>query len=190
MNAPEDVPLLGEGSAGGAAAPELVVSLYAELKRLASRCMSRERPDHTLQTTALVHEAYLRLSNQRQTQWKNREQFLGVAAQLMRRILVDHSRSHAAAKRGGGAEHVLLEDALVLSKEKAADVVALDEALVRLAAFDPEQARLVELRFFGGLSNEEVAGVLGISVTTVKRNWNVAKAWLIRELRGGKPKHA
>jgi len=187
MNTPEDVPLLGERSAWGpAAAPELVVSLYTELKRLASRCMNHERPDHTLQTTALVHEAYLRLADQRQTQWKNREQFLGVAAQLMRRILVDYSRSHGAAKRGSGVGHVLLEDALVLSPERAADVVALDEALIRLAEFDPEHARLVELRFFGGLSNEEVAGVLGISVTTVKRDWNLAKAWLKRELRGGK----
>ena len=190
MDNPEEVivpvQIAGEVQAG----PELVVSLYSELKRLASRCMNRERGDHTLQTTALVHEAYLRLADQKQTHWKNKEQFLGVAAQLMRRILVDYSRSHRAAKRGGGVDHVFLEEASILSPERAADVVALNEALIRLAEFDPRQAQLVELRFFGGLSNEEAASVLGVSVRTVKRDWNLAKAWLLRELRGGKAQNA
>jgi len=190
MDNPEEVIVPVPNSSGEQAGPDLVVSLYSELKRLASRCMNRERGDHTLQTTALVHEAYLRLADQRQTQWKNKEQFLGVAAQLMRRILVDYSRSHGAAKRGGGVDHVFLEETSVLSPEKAADVVALDEALSRLAEFDARQAQLVELRFFGGLSNEEAASVLGVSVRTVKRDWNLAKAWLLRELRGGKSQNA
>jgi RNA polymerase sigma factor (TIGR02999 family) len=152
--------------------------------------LRRERSDHTLQTTALVHEAYLRLADQREVRWKNREQFLGVAAQLMRRILVDYSRGHDAQKRGKGFEKVFLEEAAGVSKGKAADVIALDKALTRLAEFDPQQARLVELRFFGGLSIEEAAGVLGVSRTTVKRNWNLSKAWLARELRRGDQKHA
>ena len=192
MDEPIDVAaLLGELDVGNdKAVAELVVSLYSELRRLASRYLQRERPEHTLQTTALVHEAYLRLADQREVHWKNREQFLGVAAQLMRRILVDHSRGHDAKKRGKGFEKVFLEEALCVSKEKAADVIALDEALTRLAEFDPQQAQLVELRFFGGLSIEESAGVLGVSRTTLKRNWNVAKAWLARELREGDSKHA
>jgi RNA polymerase sigma-70 factor, ECF subfamily len=172
------------------AVAELVVLLYSELRGLASHYLRGERSDHTLQTTALVHEAYLRLADQREVRWKNREQFMGVAAQLMRRILVDYSRGHDAKKRGKDFEKVFLEEAAGVSKGKAADVVALDEALRRLAEFDPEQARLVELRFFGGLSIEEAAGVLGVSRTTVKRNWNVVKAWLARELRRGEQKDA
>jgi RNA polymerase sigma-70 factor, ECF subfamily len=187
MEVPADVAnLLGELDVGNdKAVAELVVSLYSELRRLASGYLRRERRDHTLQTTALVHEAYLKLAEQKGVRWKNSGQFLGIAAQLMRRILVDYSRSHSAAKRGGNAEKVFLEEAFVLTKQKAADVVALDEALTRLGEFDPQQARLVELRFFGGLSIEEAAGVLGVSNTTVKRNWNLAKAWLARELRQG-----
>jgi RNA polymerase sigma-70 factor (ECF subfamily) len=172
------------------AVAELVVLLYSELRSLASGYLRRERSDHTLQTTALVHEAYLRLADQREVHWKNREQFLGVAAQLMRRILVDYSRGHGAQKRGNGFEKVFLEEAEVVSKEKAADVIALDEALTRLAEFDPQQARLVELRFFGGLSIEESAEVVGVSRTTLKRDWNLAKAWLARELRKGDEKDA
>jgi RNA polymerase sigma-70 factor, ECF subfamily len=192
MDAPIDVTaILGELDAGKEnAAADLVVLLYSELRRLASRYLRRERGEHTLQTTALVHEAYLRLANQREVHWKNREQFLGVAAQLMRRILVDYSRGHDAKKRGKGFEKVFLEEADGVSKEKAADVIALDEALTRLAEFDPQQAQLVELRFFGGLSVEEAAVVLGVSRTTVKRNWNVAKAWLARELRRSDQKNA
>jgi RNA polymerase sigma-70 factor (ECF subfamily) len=192
MDAPIDVAtLLGKLDVGNdKAAAELVVALYSELRSLASSYLRRERSDHTLQTTALVHEAYLRLADQREVRWKNKEQFMGVAAQLMRRILVDYSRAHGAEKRGKGFEKVYLEEAAAISKGKAADVVALDEALTQLAEFDPQQAHLVELRFFGGLSIEEAAGVLGISRTTVKRNWNVAKAWLARELRRGDQKDA
>ena len=192
MDAPIDVAtLLGELDVGNdKAVAELVVSLYSELRSLASRYLRRERSDHTLQTTALVHEAYLRLADQREVHWKNREQFLGVAAQLMRRILVDYSRGHGAKKRGKGFEKVFLEEAAGFSKGKAADVIALDEALTRLAEFDPQQARLVEVRFFGGLSIEEAAEFLGVSRTTVKRNWNLSKAWLARELRRGDQKDA
>ena len=192
MDTPTNVAtLLGGLDVGNdKAAADLVVLLYAELRSLASRYLRRERSDHTLQTTALVHEAYLRLADQREVRWRNREQFLGVAAQLMRRILVDYSRGHDAKKRGKGFERVFLEEADGVSKGKATDVVALDEALTRLAEFDPQQAQLVELRFFGGLSIEEAAGVLGVSRTTVKRNWNLAKAWLARELRKGDRKDA
>jgi RNA polymerase sigma-70 factor (ECF subfamily) len=192
MDSPRDVAALLSGLDVGndKAVAELVVLLYSELRSLASHYLRQERSDHTLQTTALVHEAYLRLSDQREVRWKNREQFMGVAAQLMRRILVDHSRSHHAQKRGKGFEKVFLEEAEGVSKSKAADVIALDDALTRLAEFDPQQARLVELRFFGGLRIEEAAEVLGVSRTTVKRNWNVAKAWLARELRRSDPKDA
>jgi len=192
MDTPIDAAtLLSELDVGNdKAVADLVVLLYSELRRLASHYLRGERSDHTLQTTALVHEAYLRLADQREVRWKNREQFMGVAAQLMRRILVDYSRGHDAKKRGKDFEKVFLEEAAGVSKGKAADVVALDEALRRLAEFDPEQAHLVELRFFGGLSIEEAAGVLGVSRTTVKRNWNVVKAWLARELRRGDEKNA
>jgi RNA polymerase sigma-70 factor, ECF subfamily len=194
MDAPTDVAtLLGELDVGNdKAVAEFVVQLYSELRSLASSYLRRERSDHTLQTTALVHEAYLRLADQREVRWKNKEQFMGVAAQLMRRILVDYSRAHGAEKRGKGFEKVFLKEAeaVAISKGKAADVIALDEALTQLAEFDPQQAQLVELRFFGGLSIEEAAGVLGISRTTVKRNWNVAKAWLARELRRGDQRDA
>ena len=192
MDTPTDVTaLLGELDIGNdKAVAELVVLLYSELHSLASRYLRRERSDHTLQTTALVHEAYLRLADQREVRWKNKEQFLGIAAQLMRRILVDYSRGHGAQKRGKGFEKVFLEEAAGVSKGQAADVIALDEALTRLAEFDPQQARLVELRFFGGLSVEESAEVLGVSRTTLKRDWNLAKAWLARELRKGDQKDA
>jgi RNA polymerase sigma-70 factor (ECF subfamily) len=192
MDAPTNVATpVGELDVGNdKESSELVVLLYSELRRLASRYLQRERREHTLQTTALVHEAYLRLADQREVHWKNREQFLGVAAQLMRRILVDYSRGHGAKKRGQGFEKVFLEEAAGVSRGKAAEVIALDEALTRLAEFDPQQAHLVELRFFGGLSVEEAAGVLEVSRTTVKRNWNLAKAWLARELRRGNQKDA
>jgi RNA polymerase sigma-70 factor (ECF subfamily) len=196
MDAPIDVAtLLGELDLGNKnkddkAVAELVVLLYSELRSLASRYLRRERGDHTLQTTALVHEAYLRLADQREVRWKNREQFLGVAAQLMRRILVDYSRGHDAQKRGRDFEKVFLEEAESVSKGKTADVIQLDEALTRLADFDPQQAQLVELRFFGGLSIEETAGVLGVSRATVKRNWNLSKAWLARELCRSDQKNA
>jgi RNA polymerase sigma factor (TIGR02999 family) len=191
MDTPDVATLLSKLDVGNdKAVAELVVLLYSELRSLASSYLRRERDGHTLQTTALVHEAYLRLADQREVRWKNREQFMGVAAQLMRRILVDYSRGHDAQKRGNDFEKVFLEEAEVVSKGKAADVIALDEALTRLAEFDPQQAQLVELRFFGGLSIEEAAGVLAVSRTTVKRNWNLAKAWLARELRRGEQKDA
>jgi len=172
-------------------APEDWTSLlYSELRRLAGHYMRQERGDHTLQATALVHEVYLRIVDQRGVQWENRNQFMGVAAQLMRRILLDYGRSHRAAKRGGDVGKVFLEEATVLGKTVPADIVALDEALTRLAEIDQEQARLVELRFFGGLSIEEAAGVLEVSPATVKRNWRVAKAWLARELQRGQGQDA
>jgi RNA polymerase sigma-70 factor, ECF subfamily len=161
---------------------ERTATLYVELRRIAGYYLRQERPNHTLQATALVHEVYLRLVDQREVQWENRNQFLGVAAQLMRRILLDYSRRHQAAKRGGNVEKVFLEEASIISKTRPADVVAVDEALTRLAGIDAQQARLVELRFFGGLNIEETAGVLEVSPATVKRNWTVAKAWLAREL--------
>jgi len=163
------------------AVAKLVPLLYGELRRLASYYLRRERPEHTLQPTALVHEAYLRLVDQ-DVQWRNRSHFFAVAAQLMRRILVDYARSHRAAKRGGVATKISLEEGIAVSKERAGDLVALDEALNRLASIDPQQGRIIELRFFGGLTVEETAEVLGISPATVKRDWNVAKAWLSREM--------
>jgi RNA polymerase sigma-70 factor, ECF subfamily len=180
---------LGPRSGGEQGLSESTAMLYSELRRLASYYLQRERGNHTLQATALVHEAYIRLVDQRGIQWGNRNQFMGVAAQLMRRILLDYSRGHQAAKRGGDVDKVYLEEAALVSPVRATDVVALDEALVRLAELDPQQARLVELRFFGGLSIEETAEVLEISPATVKRSWNVAKAWLARELGKG-AKHA
>jgi len=159
--------------------------VYGELRRLAQHYLRRERPDHTLRATALVHEAYLRLVDQRAVTWQNRAHFFGVAAQLMRRILVDHARRHHAAKRGGTALKVSLNDVVLAAEERAEDLVALDDALNRLAAMDPRQGRVVELRLFGGLTVEETAEVLRISPATVKREWTTAKAWLSREIRQG-----
>jgi RNA polymerase sigma factor (TIGR02999 family) len=158
---------------------KLVPLVYDELHRLAHRHMNRERKGHTLQTTALVDEAYLRLAGQR-VPWQNRSHFFAIAAQLMRRILVDHARSHQYAKRGAGAPHVSLDNALEMSEERAAELVALDEALDDLARLDPRKARVVELRFFGGLEIEETAQVLGVSPNTVKRDWRTARAWLYK----------
>ena len=157
---------------------ELLPLVYDELRRLAAGYLRRERPGHTLQPTALVHEAYLRMVDQSQVRWQNRAHFLGVAAQMMRRILVDHARGQRAEKRGGDFQKLSLDENIDVSGERAADLVALDEALERLAEFDPQKARVVELRFFGGLSVEETAEVLGVSAPTVKRQWRMAKAWL------------
>lgn len=168
---------------------EWTASLYSEMRRLAGYYMQQERGNHTLQATALVHEAYLRLIDQHGVQWKNRNQFLGVAATVMRRVLLDYSRGYQAAKRGGNVEKVFLQEAAIASKTRPTDIVALDEALTKLGKVDPQQAHLVELRFFGGLSIEEAAGVLAVSPATVKRNWNVAKAWLARELARGRDSH-
>lgn len=162
---------------------EAIPAVYSELRRLAASYLRGERIGHTLQATALVHEAYLRLVQQKTVQWLDRSEFLGIAAQLMRRILVDYSRGRHAAKRGGKTARVFLGETAIVSKDCSADVIAVDEALTRLADLDAQQARIVELRFFSGLSIEETAETLGISPATVKRNWNMAKAWLTRELR-------
>ena len=161
---------------------KLMPLIDEELRRLAHRYMSRERAGHTLQTTALVNEAFVRLVNRKNVNWQNRAHFFGLAAQLMRTILVDHARSHACAKRGGGAFKLELDDALVVSQKKAAEVIALNDALNELVRLDPQQSRIVELRFFGGLTVEETAEVLHLSPATIKREWSTAKAWLYHEL--------
>ncbi|HUB28051.1 MAG TPA: sigma-70 family RNA polymerase sigma factor [Terracidiphilus sp.] len=166
-----------------AAAARLMPLIYDELRRLAGSYMRRERSDHTLQATALVHEAYLKLVEQRSTDWQNRAHFFGVAAQLMRRILVDHARGHTRQKRGGEHAKVSLDEALVFAEQQADEVLAVDDSLNQLAKMDPRQARVVELRFFGGLSVEETADVLGVSPKTIKREWSVAKAWLTADLK-------
>ena len=165
-----------------AALAKLVPVVEQELRRLAHYYMSRERAGHTLQTTALVNEAFVRLVPRKNVQWQNRAHFFGIAAQLMRTILVDHARSHACAKRGGGADKLELNEALVVSQHKASEVIALDEALKELELIDAQQSRIVELRFFGGLTVEEAAEVLHVSPATIKREWSTAKAWLYREL--------
>ena len=167
----------------GEALDHLLPLVYEELRRQASRYMHREPVGHALQPTALVHEAYLRLIDQRQVQWRNRAHFFGVAAQLMRRILVDHARSRSADKRGGDWERVpLVEDEVIAAGPSEVDVLTLHETLERHAAFDPRQERIVELRYFGGLTIEEAAEVIGISAATVVREWTVAKAWLRADL--------
>lgn len=158
---------------------------YAELRRIAESYLRNERPDHTLQPTALVHEAYMRLAAQHGVNWQNRAQFFGVAAEMMRRILVNHAHAHNAAKRGGGVTRVTLDESVSWDGERNVDLVALDEALTALASLDPRQARVVELRFFAGFSIEETADALHISAATVKREWSMAKAWLRRELSAG-----
>jgi RNA polymerase sigma factor (TIGR02999 family) len=183
-----DITALLDRVAGGdrSAASEVVPLIYDELRRLAAHFMARERPDHTLQTTALVHEAYMRLVDQRQASWKNRAHFYGAAAGVMRRVLVDHARARNAEKRGGGAHPLPLDDAVGAATEHPEEIVRLDTALVRLAERCPRQVRIVELRFFGGLSVDETAAALAVSPKTVKRDWHVARAWLHREL-GGSP---
>ena len=179
--------LLDDWSGGDRAALErLLPIVYGELRRLAGRELRRERTGHTLQPTALVHELYVRLVDQRRASWENRAQFFAVAAQLMRRILVDHARARLAAKRGGSSPRVSLDeggDAIDETIAPAFEVLAVDRALTRLATLDPEQARIVELRFFSGLSVEETAHVLGRSPRTIKREWRLAKAWLYQHLR-------
>jgi len=170
------------GKGDTAALDKLVPLVYEELRRQAHRYLRRERPGHTLQTTGLVHEAYLRLVDQRETDWQNRAQFFGVAAQMMRRVLIDHARSKQAAKRGGNQIRVTLEDADAAVQEQGVDLLDLDNALTRLGKLDPQQAKVVELRYFTGLGIEETAQVLDISAATVKREWTLARAWLRREL--------
>jgi len=166
---------------------KLIPLVYDELHKLASRYLRRERRDHTLQTTAVVHEAYLKLVNQRDANFENRLHFFAVAAQIMRRILVDYARRHHASKRGGDLYKLSLDEALVTSEEKGADLLALDEALERLAAIDPRQSRVVELRIFAGLTLEETAQALNISPSTVRREWSMAKAWLHRQIKNNNP---
>jgi RNA polymerase sigma factor (TIGR02999 family) len=175
--------LLHEWNQGDEAAPEKLMPLvYAELRRMAHRYMAGQNRGHTLQTTALIHEAYLRLVNQSEKQWQNHSHFFAVAARAMRHILVDYARSKQAEKHGGGAQELSLDEALTVSQERAAEVVALDDALEELAKIDQRKSQIVELRFFGGLSVEETAEVLKISAITVMRDWSMAKAWLHREL--------
>ena len=180
--AQEFIDLLAAAERGGPDAVDRLVPLvYAELRQLASSYLRRERPDHTLQTTALVHEAYLRLTDQHSTNWQNRSHFLGVAAQAMRRILVDHAKGRQRIKRDGGRP-ITLEEGVAVNTGQPEEVLAVDEALQRLAALDPRQARVVELRYFAGLTVEETAGALDLSPATVKREWTSARAWLLREL--------
>lgn len=174
--------LVDWGNGDRQALEKLTPLVYQELKRLAARYLRRERREHTLQSTALVHEAWLRLIDQKQVHWQNRAQFFGIAAEMIRRILIDHARGRQAAKRGDGAIKLTLDDALGTPNRRDLDLVALDDALHDLGKLDPQQGRLVELRFFAGLSIEESAEVLGVSSATVKREWTAAKAWLYREI--------
>ena len=182
--APQNVTqlLISWGNGNKEALDKLLPLVYDELRRQAARYLRRERAGHTLQTTALIHEAYLRLVDQKNVHWQNRAHFFGLAAQLMRRILVDHARTKKRDKRGGSDIRVSLTGVQVLAKSQEVDVVALDEALDRLEQLDEQQSRIVELRFFSGLTVEETAEALSISPATVKRDWSMAKAWLHREL--------
>ena len=181
--------LVDWGNGDRQALEKLTPLVYQELKRLATRHLRRERREHTLQSNALVHEAWLRLIDQNHVHWQNRAQFFGIAAEMIRRILIDHARNRQAAKRGDGAIKLSLDEALGAPDRRDFDLVALDDALKDLGKLDPKQGQLVELRFFAGLSIEESAEVLGVSPATVKREWAVAKAWLYRELsaRGHRP---
>ena len=165
----------------------LMPLVYDELRRLAQSYLRSERPGHTLQGTALVHEAYLRLIDQKQVEWKNRAHFFAMASQMIRRILVDHARGHKAAKRGAGAPKLSLDEAIGVQEGRELDLIGLDDALTGLAKMDPEQSRIIELRFFGGLSIEETAAVVGVSPATVNREWAAARAWLFREMNRGAP---
>lgn len=183
---PDVTVLLSELRRGNQEASEkLIPVVYDELKRLARSYMRRERPEHTLQTTALVHEAYLKLVRQPETHWQSRAHFFGIAARLMRQILIDHARGQLREKRGGPKVVLPLNEALALPLEHSEELVKLDEALVRLSKLDARQSHIVELRFFGGLSVEETSEFLGVSPKTVRRDWAVAKVWLYGELRGG-----
>lgn len=185
MSTPDGVTqlLVNWGKGDQAALDKLMPLVYSELRRLATNYLRRERQGHTLQPTALVNEAYLKLVDQRNAKWQNRAQFFGISAQLMRRILVDHARQHQAAKRGGSAQQRLsITSVEKLAKQSEIDLLALNEALDELAKMDPQQSRIVELKFFGGLSIEETAEVLGIGHATVERDWKMARAWLRRQL--------
>ena len=172
------------------AADELLSLVYRELRQRAAAYLRHERPDHTLQPTALVHEAYIRLVGQQHVTWQNRAHFFGVAAQMMRRILVDHARAHHAARRPGAAVRVTFADQMGAAQPPDCELLVLDQALSELTAFDPRQAQIVELRYFGGLSEQEVAEVLSLSRSTVTREWHTARAWMYRRLTTGRPRGA
>ena len=177
--------LLAEWREGNQAAlDDLYPLVYDELHRLARRYMSRERKGHTLQTTALINEAYVRLVDQRNVHWANRSHFFAISAQIMRRILIDHARRYAYAKRGGGARQVSLDETATVVSGDLSEFLRLDEALKSLEELDPRRSQVVELKYFGGLNNDEIAGVLKISKNTVIRDWNMARAWLYRQLTG------
>ena len=192
MNDPKnDVPpaqvtglLLAWGNGDEAALEQLIPLVHAELRRIAHRHMRHERAGHTLQATALVNEAYVRLVDARQIKWQNRAHFFAISARLMRRVLVELARAHGSQKRGAGAQKVSLDEALIVSEERSAALMAIDDALNTLAALDPRQSQIVEMRFFGGLSVEETAESLDVSAGTVMREWKLAKAWLLREMNG------
>lgn len=185
-NNPQITQFLKQWSDGNREALDKLMPLvYAELHRQASRFLKKERVGHTLQTTGLINEAYLKLINQNEVEWQNRAHFFAIAAQAMRRILIDYARERKREKRGGAAENLPIEEALTIaSPEKSIDLIWLDEALNELAKFDERQARVVELRYFSGLSIEETAEVLGVSNVTVRRDWNLAKAWLYQQMAG------
>ncbi len=175
--------LLAEWSDGNQTALDKLYPLvYDELHKMARRYMGRERRGHTLQTTALINEAYVRLVDQKNVHWQNRSHFFAISAQIMRRILIDHARREHYAKRGGGAQKISLDEVAIVAVERASSLILLDEALTRLGEIDSRRSQVVELRYFGGLNNEEIAGVLKISENTVTRDWNMARAWLYQEL--------
>jgi RNA polymerase sigma factor (TIGR02999 family) len=177
--------LLAEWSNGNQTALDKLYPLvHDELHSMARRYMKRERKGHTLQTTALINEAYVRLVDQKNVHWANRAHFFAISAQIMRRILIDHARSHAYGKRGGGLQKVSLDETAIIADERAPQLILLDEALQRLAEIDPRRSQVVELRYFGGLDNDEISSVLKISQNTVTRDWNMARAWLYQELSG------
>jgi RNA polymerase sigma factor (TIGR02999 family) len=185
-NAPQEVTVLLQAWTQGDedALAKLTPLIFAEMQRLAHHYMARERSSPTLETGAILNEAFLRLVHWKTARWENRSHFYGLAAQMMRRVLVDHARSRGFGKRGGGMRPMALDEAVIVSPERSSDMVALDEALVRLASIDERKSKMVELRFFGGLSVEETAEVLNVSPHTVARDWTLAKAWLLRELSG------
>lgn len=186
MSPQEVTQLLADwGNGDRSALDKLLPLIHAELRRIAQRQMSHERPGHTLQATALVNEAYLKLAGQQGFEWQNRAHFFAVAAQVMRHILIDHARAHARDKRGGGAIHVSLNEGAVLAEEQAEHFIALDEALRTLEHVDPQKSKIVELRYFGGLGIDETADVLNISPRTVRREWQRARAWLYRMISEG-----
>ncbi len=183
MNTPITQLLLAWSDGNQEALDRLIPLVEQELHRLAARQMRREKPGHTLQTTALVHEAYFKLIDQKNVRWQNRAHFFAIAAQLMRRILLDHAKSQARAKRGGGVQKVTLDVEMLPLKERRADLIELDEALQQLADYDARKSRIVEMKFFGGLSNEEIAEVEQVSTSTVEKEWRKARLWLLDEMQ-------